>query len=199
MRVFRAQKRVRSSGEAWKVIYIDLMTNVTIFFVILWSISKGKDMGVSPTVGDETRRMVDLPGDVLFPAGKAQLTPEGRSVFKDLFSDEGGAVLDFETSPVVRRMLVIHGHTDRDGTKEQNLSLGFNRALSAFQEIKKYGSQLSDHVVICSHADNSPEQEVPHFEGSLTEAQRSAVSSAKAKNRRITLEDKVVSHLKEEE
>jgi hypothetical protein len=52
-------------------------------------------------------------------------------------------------------------------------------------------------VVICSHADNSPAQEVPEFAGLLSEAEQSAIREAKSKNRRITIEDKLVSRVKE--
>ena len=63
--------------------------------------------------------------------------------------------------------------------------------------IARYGSEVPDHVVICAHADNTPAVEVPAFGGSLTPAEEAAVRDAKAKNRRITIEDKLVSGMKE--
>jgi outer membrane protein OmpA-like peptidoglycan-associated protein len=95
-------------------------------------------------------------------------------------------------------MLVIHGHTDNEGEKDKNLELGYQRAMTAYREIVKYGSDLPDHVVICTHADNSPAQEVPAFGGILSAAEQAAVKEAKAKNRRITIEDKLVSRVKDE-
>jgi len=106
-------------------------------------------------------------------------------------------VLNFDVGPLQKRMLVIHGHTDNEGQKEKNLELGYERAMAAYREIAKYGQDVPDHVVICTHADNSPAEEVPAFGGTLTAAEQAAVREAKTKNRRITIEDKLVSRAKE--
>ena len=177
--------------ESWPTVYIDFMTNIMIFFVILWSLNQGKTTGVSDTVGNVTERLINLPGDVLFAAGKTELTDTGKGVIEKLFKDDSGSVLNFATNGLVRRMLVVHGHTDGDGNKEQNIRYGFERAQAAFQEIKKYSPDLADHVVICTHADNSPAEGVPDFTGDLTPTQKDALRNAKEKNRRITIEDKL--------
>jgi flagellar motor protein MotB len=183
----------RRRFDTWQIIYIDLMTNVMIFFVILWAISQRQSKGVSETFGTETVKMVNLPGDVLFSSGRSEMSVQGREVMSKLFSDDAKTVLSFDTGGLVKRLLVIHGHTDNDGTKDQNLDLGYQRAMAAYREIRKYGGELSDHVVICTHADNTPAQEVPAFGGALSGAEENAVRAAKAKNRRITIEDKLVS------
>ena len=196
-RAFRGTRH-RRGFDIWQIIYIDLMTNVMIFFVVLWAIQNRQNKGgVSDTFGTETVKMVNLPGDVLFPSGRWDLSEEGKKVVKRLFEDPTQTVLNFDTGALTRRMLLIHGHTDSDGTKEQNLDLGYRRALAAYQEIAKYGGELHDHVVICTHADNTPAQEVPAFGGLLSAAEQSAVREAKSKNRRITIEDKVVTRPKE--
>ena len=192
VRVFPKTQR----NSSWEVIYMDLMTIVMVFFVILWSLNKGKDDGISPTVGTETPRMIQLSSDVLFPPGKDELKEEGKQVFASLFQDP--QVLDFNVSGLVKRMLVIHGHTDSDGAKDANFALGYQRALAAYEEIKQYNPGLSDHAVICSHADNSPQELVPTFTGDLTPAQRQVLRESKGKNRRITLEDKVVNQFEAE-
>ena len=190
--------RTRKSFDSWQIIYIDLMTNIMIFFVILWAIqNRTNKPGVSDTVGTQTVKMVNLPGDVLFPPGRSELSHEGQSVLTKLFADETGTVLNFDSGPLTRRELVIHGHTDNDGEKEANLELGHLRALNAYREIKKHGELLADHVVICTHADNTPAQEVPGFGGTLSATEQAAVRAAKARNRRITIEDKVVARAKE--
>src|SRR5688572_29811110 len=170
--------------EIWQIIYIDLMTNVMIFFVILWAVGMRESKGVSNMTGTETVKMVNLPGDVLFPPSKDDLTGDGKRVFEKLFADPSGRVLNFDTGGVVKRLLVVHGHTDGDGVKEENLELGYRRAFAAYKEIRRYGNDIADHVVICSHADNSPAEDVPLFGGLLTSAETSAVRAAKAKNRR---------------
>jgi len=198
--VNRPQKvsRQRRAFDIWQIVYIDLMTNVMIFFVVLWAVqSRPNKSGVSDTVGTETVKMVTLPGDVLFPSGRSELSDSGRQVFGKLFADDSHAVLNFDVGPLTRRLLVIHGHTDNEGLKEKNLDLGYQRALAAYHEIMKYGGELTDHVVICTHADNSPAEEVPAFGGILSAAEQAAVKEAKARNRRISIEDKLVSRTKE--
>ena len=166
---------------------------------MLWAVSQRPNKaGVSDTVGTETVKMVNLPGDVLFSSGKSDLSDGGRQVLNKLFADSK-AVLNFDTGNLAKRLLVIHGHTDNAGTKDKNLDLGYQRALSAYREILKYGGELSDHVVICTHADNSPAEEVPQFGGLLSPAEQNAVKEAKAKNRRISIEDKIISRPIEKE
>ncbi len=182
--------------SSWQVIYMDLMTIMMVFFVILWSLNKGKDDGLSQTVGTETPRMIQLSSDILFPPGQNTMKEEGRKVFASLFQDP--EVLEFDVGGLVKRMLVIHGHTDSDGSKAANFSLGYQRALAAYEEIKQHNPELSDHAVICSHADNSPQELVPTFTGKLTPAQRHVLRESKGKNRRITLEDKMVNQFEAE-
>jgi outer membrane protein OmpA-like peptidoglycan-associated protein len=185
--------RQRRGFDVWQIVYIDLMTNVMIFFVVLWAVQRApKKSGISETVGTETVKMVDLPGDVLFPVGKSDISDEGHQVFSKLFSDSE-TVLNFDTGGLTKRMLIIHGHTDGDGKKDKNLDLGFQRALATYREIAKYGASVADHVVLCSHADNSPALDVPAFTGNLTPAEEGAIDDAKAKNRRIVIEDKLLS------
>jgi len=185
----------RPKTDVWQIIYIDLMTQIMMFFVILWSIGqvRAHTKGLSKSVGDQTVHMVSLPGDVLFPSGKAKLTLEGEQVFTRLFQDATGQVLNFDAGGLARRVLVIHGHTDGDGAKEDNFVLGFQRALGVYREIKKYGPEVVDHAVLCSHADNSPARAVPMFQGAVTSAQAATLSEAKSKNRRITIEDQITS------
>jgi outer membrane protein OmpA-like peptidoglycan-associated protein len=192
MKRFTRPGRTRRAVELWQLVYMDMMTNVTIFFVILWTLSQVKEHGLSQTIGEQTVRMVNLPGDVLFPSGQSKLSPGGASVFEQLFAKDAKTVLNFETGGLVKRVLVIHGHTDGDGDKDKNFDLGFKRAYSVFKEIQKYGPQLIEHVVLCSHADNTPQQAVPTFQGETTPAQREALREAKSKNRRITIEDALV-------
>lgn len=192
-------RRQKAKFDIWPVVYIDLMTQIMMFFVILWSISQmqAKKKGATTALGDTTQHEVTLPGDVLFPSGKTKLTAQGEEVFAKLFKDDTGDVLTFETGGLTRRVLVIHGHTDSDGKKDDNYVLGFQRALSVYKEIQKYGPEISDHAVLCTHADNTPAKEVPLFTGALTPAQSQALTEAKSKNRRITIEDQVNSVVKE--
>jgi len=191
-------KRRKSAAEPWMVIYTDLMTIIMVFFVILWSLNQGKDIGISETIGDISTRMISLPGDVLFPPGKFDLSDEGVTVFKNIFYDESGQVLNFQNNGLTKRMLVIHGHTDGDGDKDKNFELGFRRAYAAYNEVKNYNAEIVEHAVICTHADNSPQLEVPRFEGKISKAQKETLKLTKAKNRRITIEDTVINNFEAE-
>ena len=191
--VSHATKR-KSGGEPWQVIYTDLMTIIMVFFVILWSLNQGKDIGVSETVGDVTARMISLPGDVLFPPGKFELSEAGSEVFKNIFYDESGEVLSFQNNGLTKRLLVINGHTDGDGDKDKNFLLGFKRAFAAYNEVKNFSKEIVDHAVICTHADNTPQLEVPKFEGAVSKAQRETLKATKSQNRRITIEDTIINN-----
>jgi flagellar motor protein MotB len=190
-----SQARPRRSFDTWQIIYIDLMTNVMIFFVVLWAIQThqtARATGQGRGLGNESVKMIDLPGDVLFAPGKSELSEGGHQVLGRLFGGGGRAVLDFDAGALHKRLLVIHGHTDSDGAKEKNLELGYARALSAYHEIARYGADLSDHVVLCTHADNTAAARAPAQAAELDEDQQAALRRAKAKNRRITIEDKLV-------
>ena len=190
MRAF-VPKGAKKKGS-WQIIYIDLMTNIMIFFVILWSISKGQGKGMSDTEGDVKTRFVSLPADVLFKIGSSLVSSEGLSVFQKLFGGQADGVLNFETGSLSKRMLVIHGHTDGDGQKTLNFDLGYKRALASFLEISRYSKDIPDHITICSHADNLPSEVVPKMSGPLSRDQKELLNELKKKNRRIEIEDRIV-------
>jgi outer membrane protein OmpA-like peptidoglycan-associated protein len=183
----------------WAIIYIDLMTQIMIFFVILWTVerraedTKTVNMGTGLGFGDQTVRMVNLPGDVLFASGKTDLGAEGKDVIGKLFGDPASGVLNFDRGGMAQRKLVIHGHTDDAGIKDANFQLGYQRAWSVYQEIRRHSKELPDHVILCTHADNTPQVTPPAPDPKLTEEEKAVIAAARAKNRRITIEDLVVS------
>jgi len=185
----------RSHGALWSIIYIDLMTQIMAFFVIVWSVEHGTratqtaviGTGVGAGIGDQTARMVDLPGDVLFASGQTDLAADGKGILDRLFGDPTSGVLSFDQGGLAQRKLVIHGHTDDVGIKDANLQLGYQRAYAVYQEIRRHSKELPDHVVLCTHADNTPALSVP-----AAPAARAVIDDVRAKNRRITIEDLVV-------
>jgi flagellar motor protein MotB len=187
----------KGHGALWSIIYIDLMTQIMAFFVIVWAVEKGakliatKPVGSGIGMGDQTARMVDLPGDVLFASGQTQLGPEGHLILTKLFGDPASGVLSFDQGGLAQRKLVIHGHTDDVGAKDANFLLGYQRAWAVYEDIRKNSKELPDHVVLCTHADNTPSLPVPAAKGAPAD-------EARAKNRRITIEDLVVApHVEE--
>src|SRR5690606_36446833 len=94
--VRRARKLVpRKRGALWAIIYIDLMTQIMVFFVILWAVEKHQEavateslgQGQGMGLGNQTVRMVNLPGDVLFASGQTPLSDDGRRAVDELFGD----------------------------------------------------------------------------------------------------------------
>src|SRR6185295_174455 len=87
----RASSR-KSHGALWSIIYIDLMTQIMAFFVIVWSVEHGTKLTATPQLGvgtgvgmgDQTVRMVDLPGDVLFSSGQTQMATDGKAILDKL-------------------------------------------------------------------------------------------------------------------
>ena len=200
MRHRRRPAGKKSHGALWSIIYIDLMTQIMAFFVIVWSVEHGARVTQTPSLGtgvgmgDQTARMVDLPGDVLFASGQTQLASDGKAILDQLFGDADSGVLSFDQGGLAQRKLVIHGHTDDVGPKDKNFELGYQRAWSVYRQIRAYGKELPDHVVLCTHADNTPVGPLPALDPQrkLTDEQRGVLDAARAKNRRITIEDLVV-------
>jgi flagellar motor protein MotB len=193
MRYRRRASPRKSHGALWSIIYIDLMTQIMAFFVIVWSVDRGSKLtrtpalGTGVAMGGQTVRMVDLPGDVLFASGQTQMAPDGKAILDKLFGEPQTGVLAFDQGGLAQRKLVIHGHTDDVGLKDANLQLGYQRAYAVYQEIRRHSNEVPDHVILCTHADNTPSVALPP-----PPVDRSVADQARAKNRRITIEDLVV-------
>jgi hypothetical protein len=129
----------KGHGALWSIIYIDLMTQIMAFFVIVWTIEHGAKATQTPKLatgfgigmGDQTVRMVDLPGDVLFASGKTDLAADGKTVIDKLFGDESAGVLNFDQGGLAQRKLVIHGQLD--------LRVPVNHSIELFNTLQKRG------------------------------------------------------------
>src|SRR5207248_10518351 len=145
-----------------------------------------KSLGTGVGMGDQTVRMVDLPGDVLFASGQTTLAPDGKDAIDKLFGDPESGVLSFDQGGLATRKLVIHGHTDDVGAKDQNFLLGYECAWAVYEEIKKQSKEVPDHIMLCTHADNTPQKAI------APGMPAPDADSARVNNRRITIEDLVV-------
>jgi flagellar motor protein MotB len=192
VRFRRRSSGKKGHGALWSIIYIDLMTQIMAFFVILWSVEHGSKLTATPSLGtgvgmgDQTARMVDLPGDVLFASGQTAMAPDGKAILDKLFGDADSGVLSFDQGGLAQRKLVIHGHTDDVGIKDANFQLGYQRAYAVYQEIRRHSKEVPDHIILCTHADNTPSRAVPPG------SDRTVANDVRSKNRRITIEDLVV-------
>jgi flagellar motor protein MotB len=199
MRHRRRASARKGHGALWSIIYIDLMTQIMAFFVIVWSVEHGTRVTQTPGLGtgtgvgmgDQTVRMVDLPGDVLFASGQSAMAGDGKTILDKLFGDPASGVLSFDQGGLLQRKLVIHGHTDDVGVKDENFELGYRRAHAVYQEIRKHSKEVPGHVVLCTHADNTPARALP-LSPDGRPVERAVADEARAKNRRITIEDLVV-------
>jgi flagellar motor protein MotB len=195
MRYRRRPHRKKGHGALWSIIYIDLMTQIMAFFVIVWSVEHGTRVtqtaglgtGTGVGMGDQTVRMVDLPGDVLFASGQTAMASDGKAIVDQLFGDADSGVLSFDQGGLAERKLVIHGHTDDVGVKDANFQLGYQRAYAVYQEIRRHSKEVPGHVILCTHADNTPARALPP-----PPMDRSVADATRSKNRRITIEDLVV-------
>jgi outer membrane protein OmpA-like peptidoglycan-associated protein len=115
------------------------------------------------------------------------MAADGKVILDKLFGDTASGVLSFDQGGLAQRKLVIHGHTDDVGAKDANFQLGYQRAYAVYQEIRKHSKEVPDHVILCTHADNTPARVLP-----APPVDRSVADQARAKNRRITIEDLVV-------
>lgn len=195
MRYRRRPRSRKGHGALWSIIYIDLMTQIMAFFVIVWSVEHGTRVtrtpglgtGTGVGMGDQTVRMVDLPGDVLFASGQSAMASDGKAILDGLFGDAASGVLSFDHGGLMQRKLVIHGHTDDVGIKDENFELGYQRAYAVYQEIRRHSTEVPGHVVLCTHADNTPARALPP-----PPIERAVADELRTKNRRITIEDLVV-------
>jgi len=193
MRARRARGGKKGHGALWSIIYIDLMTQIMAFFVILWSVEHGvrvtqtPPMGTGVGMGNGDTGGIVLENDVLFASGQTQLASDGKAILDKLFGDADSGVLSFDQGGLAQRKLVIHGHTDDVGIKDSNFQLGYQRAYAVYQEIRRHSKEVPDHIILCTHADYTPARAVPP-----PATDRAAADEAKAKNRRITIEDLVV-------
>ena len=75
MRFRRRAGGKKSHGALWSIIYIDLMTQIMAFFVIVWSVEHGAKLTQTPSLGtgvgmgDHSRRVRVVFGDDDFHLG----------------------------------------------------------------------------------------------------------------------------------
>lgn len=111
--------------------------------------------------------MISIPGSVLFPAGKSDLTSQGRSTLARLAQDISSRYND--------RDIYVIGHTDNDPIRKSkwkdNWQLGSARSLEVVRELQKSGVP-ADNLIQANCGEYRPRS-------------TNAGPSAKAQNRRV--------------
>ena len=185
------------NDTTWQAVYMDLITIVMIFFLVLSVVTKGKDEAESDKIGDYSTIEIPIPGDALFSSGRANLTKAGKANLKKLFKSEQASFPELEKTEQMKTEVVLHGHTDDVGGKIGNLNLGYRRALSVYKELKKYRPEVSKFVSVCTHADNLPEEDPrpvsTSLKGDILKQVKSFNKRVRKKNRRVILELKNIS------
>ena len=141
MRPIRRPRPRGGGGSTWQIIYMDLMTIMMVYFVILWSAetsSKKKDSeftGISPTIGDQTGtskagRCNGIPlsetgrppvasrrrlPDRCRPSSRSGASPTGAAVERRCFEHPQRSVP--EDGPGIAQQLPEPGHGFRAGVE----------------------------------------------------------------------------------
>ena len=178
--------------STWKIVYMDMITMLMILFLSLWVIDQGKAREPAKR-GDVTLTKVEIESDDYFMPGKFDLKKESLQKLNDLFFKGRNSFpapgVDLEAGG--RRVILIHGHTDDQGLKDDNFELGFQRAMSVYHEIQRNVPNLADNVGICSFADNFPLEKVRTHQSKgaapLTDRQIEEIMRKRRKNRRFEL------------
>lgn len=179
----------------WQAVYMDLITIVMVFFLILWALNNK----ANEKKGDITVNTVPIQGDKLFDTGKSRLKNGAESAINSaLFAQEApvpklGEILDENGETTSRqKILMIYGHTDDVGNHKTNMRLGFERAFSVYERVIQKRDDFEGNVSVCTHGSNFPRarvEPVPEFLGQ--EQKKSLIEDnviARQYNRRVTFE-----------
>ena len=187
--------------DIWPVVYIDLMTQIMMFFVILWSISQmqAQKKGVTTPSATQTVHEVTLPGDVLFPSGKTELTPAGRGRVREAVQGRHRRGADFETGGLHEaRARDPRPHRQRWQEGQELRARLPARAGRVQGDPEVRPRDRRPRRASARTPTTRPRKRCPLFTGTLTPAQAQALGEARSKNRRITIEDQVNSVVKDE-
>lgn len=187
----KQRKYQAQEDYTWQAVYMDLVTMLMIFFLLLWVLYQGKP---SEGIGSYQSVMVEA-GDSFFVKGKADLSQKAKDTIKKLSNVELGLGSIGKTRN--RNTLVLHGHTDSDGSKFANLNLGYRRAYNVLVELSKYKPEVLENASICTHADNLKKFKLPYMGDLGASAEMRDILSrqtidSNAGNRRVEIEYKTI-------
>jgi len=180
--------------STWKIVYMDMITVLMVMFLTLW-LSGKKHSDQENKGGDITENRITIPADDFFDSGQAVLKPEARTRIKTIFLDREARLPSPGKEGRDRILYVIEGYTDNQGGKVANFELGFNRALAVYNELNASGTlqNFSNHVSICTHADNRPWR--PEVDGKIESSRTAAAGTTlvitpellRRRNRRVSV------------
>jgi flagellar motor protein MotB len=187
----RLKRRVQenfSQGSTWETVYMDLITQIMIFFLVLWALSAGKGNDES---GNVIRNLADIPSNGMFEDGQSVLTSQGKKTLDKWLSSKPPVGYDDETGS--RSLIIITGHTDDVGNRVSNLGLGYARARSAFKYFQNRRPKMGllENVILSTASANEPAEDYKKLVAEWQSGSKSAqglLKVVRAKNRRITIE-----------
>ena len=174
------QGKTEEDDLTWQAVYMDLITMVMIFFLIMWVISNGKE-----DRGDIRIAKKDVPSDKLFKSGDSKLMDSARSAIDEALFDRvaplpklGELKNSKGKKTGARRILMVYGHTDDVGVtggrnpirdQKQNMLLGFKRAYSVYKYVLTKRPDFEGNVGVCSFASYFPATKVPAKDDEILE------------------------------
>ena len=178
--------RLRRAFDIWQIVYIDLMTNVMIFFVVLWAVQS------APEQERHQRHDRHRDGEDGEPAGRRARSRRARAICRlpatrscrKLFADDTHTVLNFDVGPAARSACWSSTATPTTTAPRTRTSTSATSARSP--PITRSRSTAATCPITSSSArtpTTRPPQEVPAFGG---DADARPSSSRSTRRRRRT-------------
>ena len=162
-----------SEDGAWQAVYMDLITLLMLFFLIMWIKQNGGD-----GVPVQTNKIIPFQkisiGDSSFSPGRTKLKDDAvkdiYSILNDSTNIKALKNLGYSKENDKYYYITVHGHGSLSGDYEQNMSISLGRAQSVAEQVKKTikGLKTSDRVnkdaikndrymiSVCGHSFNFP-------------------------------------------
>jgi hypothetical protein len=166
-----------NEDSTWQAVYMDLITLLMLFFLILWIKQKGGDG--APV---ETNKIIPFQkisvGDSSFASGKISLKKVAQNEISNMLSSDVNQQvlknLGYSQKNDKYYYITVHGHGSLRGNFEQNMNIALGRARSVAEEVKNaYKLNKKSDLVnkdifkddrymisVCGHSYNFPKENI---------------------------------------
>ena len=129
-----------NDDNSWQAVYMDLITLLMLFFLILWVKQKGGDGAPVETSKIIPFQKISV-GDSSFSSGKTSLKGGAKQEIANLLNKgvnkEVLKNLGYSKEKDKFYYITVHGHGSLRGGFEQNMNIALGRARSVAAEVKK--------------------------------------------------------------